>query len=192
VTRFLLSPQHHVGALARSQDLQQHTEGPPGWPLLLLRGANPTRSQPRRQGWRAPCVIKCSRKPKNLQTAPTIPLELQKPSVLQGFTSICLVSRAFVFVWRFVQVGWWAMIVNLNHYSGLFFSSEITGCPGATSTCLTSPSNRPMRTRKYAYSNCCYTTKFLWPLIYVYQPACGDSKWGYVTFMASKTCCSLD
>jgi hypothetical protein len=90
VTRFLLSPQHHVGALARSQDLQQHTEGPPGWPLLLLRGANPTRSQPRRQGCGAPCVIKCSRKSKNLQTAPTIPLELQKTSVLQGFASICL------------------------------------------------------------------------------------------------------
>jgi hypothetical protein len=107
----------------------------------------------------------------------------------------CRVSQAFVFVWRFVQVGWWAMILNLNHYShysGLFFSSEFTGCPGATSTCLTSPSNRPMRKRKYAYSNCCYTTKLLWPLIYVYQPACGDSKWGYVKFMASKTCCSLD
>ena len=90
MTRFLLSPQHHVGALARSQDLKQHTEGPPGWPLLLLRGANPTRSQPRRQGCGAPCVIKCSRKSKNLQTAPTIPLELQKTSVSQGFASICL------------------------------------------------------------------------------------------------------
>ena len=115
----------------------------------------------------------------------SIPLEPQKHP-------FCRVLRAFVFVWWFVQSGWRAMILNSNHYSGLFFSTEFTGVPGRRLLMSYVSLQSTHGTRKYACSNCCYMTKFLWPTIYVYQPACGDSKWGYVKFMASKTYCSLD
>ena len=106
----------------------------------------------------------------------SIPLEPQKHP-------FCRVLRAFVFVWWFVQSGWWAMILNSNHYSGLFFSTEFTG--GARAP-------RPHVLRLTPIDPCAQENMHVpivvtWPnfsgqrpTIYVYQRACGDSKWGYV------------
>lgn len=142
-----------------------------------VAGANPTRSQPLRQGCGAPCVIK--------------PLELQK-SVLQGFASICLCLTV-------CTSGLMGNDTELKSLFGIVFQLRVHRLPGPHMAprppVLLLPPIDPCaqeNTHIPIVSNCCYTTKFLWPLIYVYQPACGDSKWGYVKLMASKTCCSLD
>ena len=108
---------------------------------------------------------------KKLQTTPREHTpRTTKTSILQGFESICLCLMV-------CTIGLMGNDTELKSLFGIVFQHRVhRGCPGAASSCLTSHSNRPMRTRKYACSNCCYMTKFLWPTIYVYQPACGDSK----------------